>query len=526
MALMIILVVIVLGATAISVRAFNAQAMKADRYRVTQDALEQAKAGLIAYAVADPNRPGSLPCPDADNDGQSLVGTDYVGSACVTLVGRLPWITLRLPDLRDASGEPLWYAVSSDFQANNTTVPLNSDTAYLAGNTSLTITGNQAASNLPAIVIAPGPTLRRADGVAQSRACPGAGCSTASNFLDVFGADNATGATTRTFISADESNTFNDRLLPVYSDDIMSLVERRVGRELAQNLRSHFDNWSSPPAVADTTFSNFKGFYPWPATFNDPSNVAAGVTNTSGGLLPFDASTVVWTSASTSLGSGCTGINTTQITCTGMVVCVNFPPFIVLPCLLNITGRVSNVSTAFLVPPEETSVTVSGPNIGTLTKVWTLNKGTAGSQSSQNLDFSLSSGSFLPGINLFINALMTVTIQAPRTSTWASSGWLATNRWYRVSYYALSPDYALPGTNPGTCSTCISISNTNPASNNVQSIVITTGRALSTQAARPVTTPAALTNFLENGNQVTTDLAFEKNLRTSTFNDQPVAVRP
>ena len=73
-------------------------------------ALATAAAALIGYAAADDNRPGSLPCPDTDNNGSSQL---YAGSFCPSEIGRLPWRTLGLPDLRDGSGERLWYAVST-----------------------------------------------------------------------------------------------------------------------------------------------------------------------------------------------------------------------------------------------------------------------------------------------------------------------------------------------------------------------------------------------------------------------------
>ena len=37
--------------------------------------------------------------------------------------------------------------------------------------------------------------------------------------------------------------------MPIYSDDIMWLVERRAGREYAQHLRDHYDAWQNPPAA-------------------------------------------------------------------------------------------------------------------------------------------------------------------------------------------------------------------------------------------------------------------------------------
>ena len=61
-------------------------------------------------------------------------------------IGRLPWRTLGLPDLRDSSGERLWYAVSRQFARNPTCMPncpLTSDTLG-----QLTVTGIAPATNV------------------------------------------------------------------------------------------------------------------------------------------------------------------------------------------------------------------------------------------------------------------------------------------------------------------------------------------------------------------------------------------
>ena len=92
------------------------------RRRATESALAEAREALIAYATAraiDPAvGPGYLPCPDLDNDG-------WAGATCGSLsgelgqderLGRLPWKTLGIADLRDGDGERLWYAVSTKYK--------------------------------------------------------------------------------------------------------------------------------------------------------------------------------------------------------------------------------------------------------------------------------------------------------------------------------------------------------------------------------------------------------------------------
>ncbi len=86
--------------------------------RVTTAALAEAKAALLGYAagvpLTGPERPGDMPCPDLDNDGDA----DPPCATEARSLGRLPWRTLGLRDLRDGAGERLWYAVSARFRNN------------------------------------------------------------------------------------------------------------------------------------------------------------------------------------------------------------------------------------------------------------------------------------------------------------------------------------------------------------------------------------------------------------------------
>src|SRR6266568_5468863 len=125
----------------------------------SMNALRQAKAALIAYAASEQwqlykgqttNQPGGLPCPDTDDDGDS----EGLCSNALSRIGRLPWKSIGAEDLRDASGERLWYAVSSNFRRLSGTTVINSDTQGL-----LTVTGTAPASNVVAIVFAPGPPV-------------------------------------------------------------------------------------------------------------------------------------------------------------------------------------------------------------------------------------------------------------------------------------------------------------------------------------------------------------------------------
>ena len=92
--------------------------------KVTASAMAQAKEALIGRAATDNNRPGSLTCPDVDNDG--VANGDF--GNCDALVGRFPWKTLDVPELLDGNGERLWYALSFNLRDHNSSPAINPQT--------------------------------------------------------------------------------------------------------------------------------------------------------------------------------------------------------------------------------------------------------------------------------------------------------------------------------------------------------------------------------------------------------------
>lgn len=187
----------------------------------TERALAQARQALIAYASGRPssNRPGELPCPDTNNNGTAE-------NACTTAasrVGRLPFSTLGIDDLRDGSGERLWYAVSNTFRTSSGVTPLNSNT-----NGQFSVTGLAPASTLIAIVFAPGSVV-----TGQSRTA--ANANNVAHYLD---GENANGD--NIFTTALSSATFNDRLLAITPAMFYPQVEMRVAREARLFLNAYF----------------------------------------------------------------------------------------------------------------------------------------------------------------------------------------------------------------------------------------------------------------------------------------------
>lgn len=274
------------------------------RAAVSDQALATAREALIAHAAARPQDevvgPGYLPCPDLDDDGwaEPTCGSLTGETGQWQRLGRLPWKTLGLPDLRDAFGERLWYAVSSKHKGllNCQASPACLDMGPESAIGTITVRdpagavihdGTMAGPYEPgkggavAVVIAPGPPLSRWSGAGhaaqdQVRSCEGGRCNAAGhcltepptltpkcnplNYLDrapgpaYSDEDNATfvdrndaagrAANRDGFIlgpvrDRDGSLWVNDRVVPVSYDDLMPRVMRRVAEEVAACLRGY-----------------------------------------------------------------------------------------------------------------------------------------------------------------------------------------------------------------------------------------------------------------------------------------------
>lgn len=297
---------------AVAALGLASQAGGASRAGVSDRALLQAREALVAYAAdraldADQG-PGYLPCPDLDDDGWaeatcgSLAGE--VGQA--QRLGRLPWKTLGLPDLRDGHGERLWYAVSTRHKgllncaASMACLDLTPDSAL--GTITVRSAGGQLLHDgrvddpvraleggAAAVVIAPGAPLARRDGWQQQRTC-GADCDAAGrctpsppqraprcdprNYLDIVAAgevseDNAAfhdraapqsrAGNGDGFAASSHDAAANDRLVAVGYQDLMPRVMGRVAAETLHCLRLYGDQplhggrlpWAAPACATD-----------------------------------------------------------------------------------------------------------------------------------------------------------------------------------------------------------------------------------------------------------------------------------
>jgi hypothetical protein len=283
------------------------------RERITQRALAQAREALIAYAIDHSINtivgPGYLPCPDLDDDGwaESTCGSMSGDSGQAERLGRLPWKTLGVPDLRDGSGERLWYAVSSKYKGllncgeSRTcldmspasalgTITVRDASGFVIHDGTIAEDYRADASGALAVVLAPGPPLVRADGRAQARDCAPSDCDASGrclgdppsrsphcdprNYLDVAAnarfanednADfvdrndapgrpgNANGFIRGPVVLPDGRLAVNDRLTAIAYRDVMPRLMERVALEVSACLRSYASRGENA------------GRFPWPA---------------------------------------------------------------------------------------------------------------------------------------------------------------------------------------------------------------------------------------------------------------------
>lgn len=280
--LMLMLVILIMGAAAMLLSSLNSTTPRLARDKVTADALVQAKEALISYAISSENtgattaRPGNFPCPDRDAPG--AIGYGDSESSCSsgggTSVGRLPWKSLGIKELLDANGEPLWYVLSDNFRKSAGII--NSDTLGTLqvydrdGVTLLTPQGSEAV----AIVFAPGNVIS-----AQQRSTD-IEKTTVSNYLDTaYGHNNA--SSTGSYIAADKSDLFNDRLIIIRTRDFIPAIEKRIGKELKAILEN---------------YKTANGVYPYPATYNSCKDNMTCTSNPMicRGRFPHTALPVIW----------------------------------------------------------------------------------------------------------------------------------------------------------------------------------------------------------------------------------------
>jgi type II secretory pathway pseudopilin PulG len=525
----------------------------------SMSALRQAKTALISYAANEQwqlyksqsiKQPGALPCPDDGSVGPGISRLSCSGASPKIRIGRLPYSTIGSDDLRDASGERLWYAVSSSFYKNSLVTVINSDTPGL-----LTVTGTAPASNVVAIVFAPGPAGQDSTlppGQIQDRSP--ANINRLESYLEGFTPVGSDSSFTTTAFPTD---TFNDRLLVITQAELMAAVEpvvaARIERDVKQRIQSYFSDW---------------GIYPFAAPFAPagpgvPMSQYKGGSQTNG-LLPLttDSTFAGWQISSISVtqivpqppagtGSSTLLASTTCSSSTGsQIVCqidysggsTDRPDIRLQATLLNVARsflrpivQIDKSMTDFYGIPIDWSSAGSPPLTPTVSNTLQASGDATVIFTGRLQDAASTNNRVTITVPVSYNPITNIND--------ATSGWFIANEWFRQTYYAVSPGFLLGGGN--TCNPlpppptlpppppppyCLTVNKLPPSyttSNDKVAILVLAGRALN-GSSRPSGTFA---NYFENANlsaaQGTTPYVYEHRAGGPTsINDRVVVISP
>lgn len=306
--LMFFAILLVFVSTSILLLHLDSNQIRNERIKKTNAALAEAKAALIAYSLkldldqvcsTDCPRPGDLPCPDMNNDGMA---NDGACSDQSRRIGRFPWKTLGVENLRDGYGESLWYAVSNQYKNNPRLMPLNSDTTGSISvkiNSGLMINDATSGTGAVAVIFSPGDPILRSDGIQQLRS--GAYENDPTHYLDIIPGieDNAefvdgdlNGFAVGPSYDGNGNTIMNDSLIVITRENMLPSMEALVLSKVKNELADYFFSASSFPNPADFTNTGCLG-----NSDINVGNCVSAVMNTPG-RLPVDGHTPGWTTPS------------------------------------------------------------------------------------------------------------------------------------------------------------------------------------------------------------------------------------
>jgi hypothetical protein len=429
-ALILLITVLVIGVVWYTVGALGKAApTAADREIITGHALERAKQALLAYVAQYASRrttiePGQMPCPEF----LSSIGTSSQGQAGTSCsnasptVGRLPWETLGIDEVRDGYGEPIWYVLSPGFRS----APINFGTPG-----QLTYNANPNAA--VALLIAPGPALN----TQSDPATPPAGCSKVNQQVST---RNTASLNPQNFLECGNdagNNTIvgtspwtNDRVIPVTAAEWARAIAGPVADRLQREVAPALNDWRTTESVANWGSS----FLPFASPFSDPTgNSLCGSYNTLEGLPPVAGSAsstcTSWTSGNVTqlLGSlfslGCSASGSDY-------VCrfINFSFF--SPLNARITASAPRVAGSFRAPITAASIT--NDSGGTLSN-FSLSLSSATGNANLSFDLSFPILAFFSTVTVTIPNLPDAALLSD-----ARLSWFVANDWSRYTYYSLA----------------------------------------------------------------------------------------
>ncbi len=468
------------------------------------DTLARGKSALIAFAAENPNRPGGLPCPDRDGDGEAELTCDRPEWR----VGFFPWQTLRTGELRDASGNRLWYAVSANFR-NDPDIAINS---LVKGDLTVRRKDASAATTIEtedavALLIAPGAPLPN-----QQRAGP-----TDPRIGAWLEGENASGAAT-VFDTSRGNVEINDTVVALSAAELFDVVDRvvasRIRAEIAPLIRERvFERWQSLPFAVP-----FES--PLESSYEDTA-----LANPTRGLMPASnrAGWVYWDlanielevlpSAGVLLTQTCNRSVGTEIRCD-----ITYDGSV----KIRIGGTAKNVGRAFVAPLAATDEDYGPASLVGRTVV--------NHPIDASGDARIEATAILPALTRRIR----ITLHVPRpireltdenVPVATPHSWFARNRWHEVMYYAASANVH-PGAGAKACGTnatpaCLTVEDRRGQRVAAASVLVFMGRPREGIANNNAD---ALSSYLEGNNALASSQSFVDAAPSSAFNDAVIVL--
>lgn len=261
LAMLILVFMIALAFTGFLLSLLNPTTIKIERDKQSARALAEAKDALTGFTMlANVADPAYLPNPDLKLTAAIPEGSQsgMAGGVDISLLGKLPWRSLGVAALKDGWGECLWYAVSGRFKTSPHTGALNWDTQGQID--VIRQDGSLLATNLAALIIAPGFILSGQDRVLANADTPQCGGNyDARNYLDAYNFGNAILGEVNYFQGSPNNraaaNTNNKRFViaknDFYNDSFVLITTEDIFRPLI--LRADFSSQISA-LLDDATF--------------------------------------------------------------------------------------------------------------------------------------------------------------------------------------------------------------------------------------------------------------------------------
>jgi len=522
----------------------------------------QALIGHVAHLASLPTElnPGRLPCPEA----AGFFGTTSEGVAAASCkqpaLGRLPWRTLGLEKLRDATGEPLWYAVSPGWALPNVTASLtiNSDS-----HGKLAVDGRAEAAI--ALIFAPGRPLQVAASSQcaardqQRRAKDIAGNPVSPDARDFLECENATLPADGSFTTVGPPGSFNDQVVQVSVADLVPALEAaiavRVAREIVPGLKTLY-------AGAEWGLAPDNLVYPYAARFAadklDP-DAGRGSAGTLQGLLPLtraqgcdpatelrcDPGFVAWSASPPPTHAAQPGSSavlygaefTPSSRCTFTPADVQCVLYTSAEGFLNLAVSATAANVAMALRRLDKGVAAPGFADDAATTPRALNAMFATDGTARVTFAGFVNAPGTPATCVRANPPTSVPCQRRAVSVpislladhalldplAAGTGWFLRNDWHRLSYYALSPGHAAATAAPRTCGLpprdCLSVGSAT-GSGRARVLLILAGRDLA-GAPRP---GSKVSDYLDSEENRNGDFTFEQRRIDARFNDRLLLV--